>query len=61
MLHHFVLRIIIGVINRQDVATLVVNALGSTTCTRKEFTAIDPSIVSAYGGDSASAPLAHEF
>ena len=43
---------LLGVINREDVAALVVQALGSTSCTRMELTAIDPSIVSSYGGDS---------
>ena len=30
-----------GTINRMDVANLVIQALGSTTCTRKEFSAVD--------------------
>eukprot|EP01041_Mallomonas_annulata_P006505 gene6505-13134_t len=38
-----------GVINRADVAALVIKALGSNgLCTRKELTAIDPSQVTAY-------------
>jgi len=38
-----------GVINRADVAALVVQALGSRgKCTRKELSAVDPSIPSPY-------------
>ena len=36
-----------GVIHRADVASLVIQALGSLSCTRKELTAIDPSLASA--------------
>jgi uncharacterized protein YbjT (DUF2867 family) len=42
--------LISGVISRSDVASLVVKALGATsTCTRKELSAIDPSLSSASG------------
>jgi hypothetical protein len=49
----------IGVINREDVAALVVQALGSTTCTRMELTAIDPSQPSAYNYEKNVKP--HKF
>ena len=49
----------IGVINREDVASLVVQALGSDTCTRKELTAIDPSQPSAYNYEKNMS--AHKF
>jgi len=42
-----------GIINRADVATMVINALGSTTCTRKELTAIDQSQNSEYNGEAS--------
>jgi hypothetical protein len=48
-----------GVINREDVASLVVQALGSTTCTRMELTAIDPSQPSAYNYEKNVKP--HKF
>ena len=48
-----------GVINREDVASLVVQALGSDKCTRKELTAIDPSIPSAYNYEKNM--VAHKF
>jgi hypothetical protein len=39
-----------GVISRADVAALVIKALGSTSsCTRKELSAIDPSLPGAPG------------
>jgi hypothetical protein len=37
-----------GVVNRADVADLVVKALASTKCTRKELSCIDPSQASSF-------------
>ena len=48
-----------GVINREDVAALVVRALGSSTCTRMELTAIDPSQPSDYTYEKNM--IAHKF
>ena len=51
----------VGVINRVDVATMIVQALGSSSCTRKEFTAIDPTIASAFTEDGSTPVVAHNF
>lgn len=42
-----------GVINRADVAALVIKALGTDKlCTRKELTAVDPSQPSSYSNSN---------
>ena len=47
-----------GVINRADVADLVVQVLGSTKATRRELTAVDPSQPSPYSFDTKIPPFA---